>query len=216
MSEGSRWMVLGSSPSAPEHCNTPEIDFTISSGDGIILRHPDYYFIMEESALWRRVDERYEAQRNGTKIVLSQYLVQLLRGKKYQDFLDRTHQKLFPYNELIRFDPLSRPETWKTWRRGNYVAACSGVLCLQFAVNHGATEIHMVGMEGYAPGDVSNYFTGAKCAPRSVRLCSQVYHPLTQRIINKCVDINFYTYGYLVNVLQGKNVTYMAGVPLVS
>jgi len=204
-----RWMVLGSSPSAPEHHNTPDVDVSISSGDGILLRSPTYYLIVEESAIWRHPKERQRAQNDGTKVLLTDNLVNSVRGAKFQKFLDRTSKYMFPYDELVRCNVPIRKNSWKSWRRGSYIRSCSGVVALQYAINHGATDIHMVGMEGYTALEGPQYFNGQPANNKSHRFAQMCHFPLTQRIIAQCPDVSFTTYGRLTYDLFGDNVTHL-------
>ncbi len=55
-----RWMILGSSPTAPDHYKTPDVDKVAAAGDAIkMVPVPDYFFIAEAAALWRVLPQSY-------------------------------------------------------------------------------------------------------------------------------------------------------------
>lgn len=204
----SRWMIMGSSPTAPDFHNIPDVDYVASSGDAILLREPDYYFIIEPSALWRWAEERFQAHKNGTKVVVHGDLPKLVNRAKFRGYLKEEYK--VPFDELL---PVTHGgmKDWQQWYRGTYVNCCSGVMALQYAANRvpAPTEIHMVGMEGYTGG--VDYFTGDSTGPNTPTYMKSCYAPLTQRIINKLPDTKFTTYGNLTYDLKGKNVSHYHG-----
>ncbi len=203
--DGTRWMVLGASPSAPEFHMIPDIDVVASAGDGILLQRPDYYFLTEEISLDLFESERFEARMLGTKVVLNGQLRKKIRSKFGENFV-------FPCDEYIdEFSDGSYMSSYKRYRPGQYAHACAGCLALQWAVNHGATEVHMVGMEGYAGG--VDYFDGRRGNDGSAKATRQSYRHLIQRIVDTHLDIKFFAYGKLVYSLDGDNVSLIQGSP---
>ncbi len=95
---------------------------------------------------------------------------------------------------------------YKAWEPGLYCQAVAGILALQYAVNHGATEVHMVGMEGYTGG--VDYFTGKRGAERGAKYFREAWAPHTQRIVDKCPEIQFFVYGNPTYPLEGNNVRF--------
>lgn len=114
---------------------------------------------------------------------------------------------VFPHDEWMEFNDIGATfiESWKVWEHGMYCQSNAGILALQWAVNHGATEVHMVGMEGYTGG--IDYFTGEKGNDKSAMYFRQTFWPHTQRIVDKCPDIQFITYGKMNYPLKGNNVS---------
>lgn len=189
-----KWMVLGSSPSAPYYFGSIQSDRVISSGDGILLIRPDYYLVNEYNALDRHETIRLRCQAQGTKVLVSDY-VDLHKHLGYA--VDEVIPLLVPGEDL--------DNSWKRWEPGRYVFSVSGAVGLQYAVNHGATEIHMVGMEGYTGG--ADYFTGQIGHQGAKVFTTTSYAPLLRLIVSKCPGVQFITYGDLVYDLSGPNVT---------
>ena len=77
---GKRWMVLGGSPSAPDHFEAPAVDVVATAGDGLRLcKQPDYHFIGEPLGLWRLEREIDVAHDAGTKVVHGRYMERDIR-----------------------------------------------------------------------------------------------------------------------------------------
>ena len=143
MSDFKRWMVLGASPCAAEcHC-IPEVDAVAAAGASILIHRPDFYFIYENDALWKHMDELAEARQLGTKVILGWNLWDTLKHST-PPIYDYPCDDYLPLKKCI-----NSKEPEKAWKPGVYVPICGGGLALQWAVNHGASEIHLVGMEGY-------------------------------------------------------------------
>ncbi len=203
--DGTRWMVLGASPSAPQFHTVPNVDVVVSAGDGILLQRPDYYILTEEVSLRRYHDERYEARALGTKVIIRDGLRSVFRDKFGSDFD-------FPCDGYISdFTNGSYQHSHKWYEPGRYAHCCAGILALQWAVNHGATEVHMVGMEGYTGG--VDYFNGNHGNDKSARVTQSAFGPLTQRIVETHPDVQFTAYGDLKYSLDGDNVSLIQGDP---
>ena len=145
-------MVLGASRSAAQFYEVPVVDVVASAGDAILLQRPDWYFLAEERSLDLFESERAEARMLGTKVVLNGQLRKKIRNKFGENFI-------FPCDEYINeFTNGSVMSSYKRYRPGHYAHTFAGGFALQWAVNHGATEVHMFGMKGYTGG--VDYFDG--------------------------------------------------------
>ena len=203
--DGTRWMVLGASPSAPEFHTVPNVDVVVSAGDGILLQRPDYYILTEEVSLRRYHDERHKARALGTKVIIRDGLRSVFRDKMGSDFD-------FPCDGYISdFTNGSYKHSHKWYVPGKYAHSCAGCLALQWAVNHGAIEVHMVGLEGYTGG--VDYFNGNQGNDLSARVTQSNYGPLVQRIVETHPDVQFTAYGDLKYSLTGDNVSFVKGDP---
>lgn len=199
--DGTRWMVLGASPSAPEFHSIPNIDVVVSAGDGILLQRPDYYILTEENSLKLYHDERAEARELGTKVIIRDELRDIFRDKQGNDFD-------FPCDGYITGftnGSIFRSHMW--YEPGRYAHTCAGCLALQWAVNHEATEVHMVGMEGYTGG--VDYFTGRNGNELSAEITLSNYGPLMQKIIETHPHVQFTMYGDLKYDIECGNVTFV-------
>ena len=196
-------MVLGASPSAPEFHSIPNVDVVASAGDGILLHRPDYDILTEEVSLRKYHAERYEARKLGTKVFIRDGLRSVFRDKFGSDFD-------FPCDGYISdFTNGSYHNSHKWYEPGRYAHSCAGNLALQWAVNHGATEVHMVGMEGYTGG--IDYFNGNQGNDKSARVTQASFGPLTQRIVETHPNVQFTAYGDLKYPLEGDNVSLVQG-----
>ena len=195
-----RWMVLGSSPTAPDHYQTPDVDVIAVAGDGILLvPGPDYYLISEATALWRREAQMKEARKLGTWVVMGKDMSRAIgkyAGKDYK----------YPCDEII--DGRLRVYDWKP---GHYVRTCGGGIALQWAVNHGAGEIHLVGLEGYKGKGEPDYFTGQKGHPNGLKVMEEHYFPMLKAVMTRSPQIQFILYGHPTYRIEADNVTYLHG-----
>ena len=191
-----RWMVLGASPSAPDNYRRPDVDIVAAAGDSIQLCRPDYYFIGEERSLDLYVEERAAARAAGTKVVVAEPLLKRLAERNID----------FPHDEVIEYCPGNYMHAWRIWIPGRYARMCAGGLAFQWAANHGATEIHMVGMEGYT-GQV-DYFTGQHGNAKGPRMTEEAYGPLMQRVADKLPQVQFIMYGTPRYQFEGRNVSH--------
>ena len=175
-----RWMVLGASPTAPNYCDL-DVDVVIAAGDGITLRHPDYYIVCEPRGMNRYIRRRKDERRLGMKVIVTHHF----GGCK------------FPYDIVVNVVAVYDSSNW---HRGQYMAGPSGVLGLQYAVNNGATEVHLVGMEGYTSN--ADYFTGMSSTPNDIQTIRE-FPALMQGIVDACPDIDFHIYGNPIYTLKG-------------
>ncbi len=103
--------------------------------------HPDFYLAVDQISSREHEDAARKAQRSGTRLVtLARDLD--AQGERHIDHFDLA----------ISEDPKALPHVGG-YGRFRY----SGPLMLEVALNHGATEIHLVGFDGYDP-DRPMYF----------------------------------------------------------
>lgn len=196
-------MVLGASPTSKKHHETPKVDTVAGAGSSITFHHPDWFFIIEERSLMLYPDDLKTARLNGTKVVIKKHLIKHCLEKMYRE--RRIASPDYPHDlALDLFGGFKNG--WRVWEPGMYVNCTAGAFALQFAVNHNPAEIHMVGLEGYTGG--VDYFDGKTSNEQCKRYSRQVYAPLLQRIVDKCPQTQFITYGNPIYKLSGKNVSH--------
>ena len=197
-----KWMVLGSSPTAAKYCTAVEVDRVVSAGEALTLRRPDVYIIAEINRLHTHEKLKREIRKKGTLIYVS--------GCIYSH-IEKHLDGQYPCDGYLPC-VIDNEKHWNRWEPGLYVMTCSGATAVQYAVNHGAEEIHLVGMEGYrGPGEVT-YFTGEKGSEQGVKFLREMYAPLMQLIVSSCPEIQFFTYGQMEYDLAGENVTHAVAV----
>lgn len=196
----SRWMILGASPSAQDNCLLPVVDFVAGAGKSILFYRPDYYFIIERRSLWLHPEELKLARVNGTKVIVRKFLIPNVIEKLQAE---GKYSGDYPHDFAINLK-----NDWKDWEPGDYVNANSGAVALQWAINHGATEIHLVGCEGYrGPGHI-DYCDGTASNKHNKQRSEKEYVPLLKKIIKKCPEIKFFVYGNSTYKLKNENVTH--------
>lgn len=205
------WVIVGSSPTAPKWLeavrqNTESPQFAVTNRAHVLFPDdpPDIYFIGGEVTgnIRGRYEQFYAAARDIQK--RGSHLVSLQRRKEEikeagLDFMD----------EYLLVD-VGRWGKWK-FIPGHY-SACgfSGLFCLQYAVNHGASIVHCVGMEGYAKE--GHYFDAG---PDSVyNQTDDVIGPFTQAVIDACPGVEFIFYGELNYPVVGANVRLVSELPV--
>ena len=199
-------MVLGSSPSAKEFHEVPQVDRVVSTGDAILLRCPDYYLLSEEVSVLRFQEERAEMRTKGTKVIV---VGRLVDPKVRLNHIRKMTPKGFvlPYDIALPMMRARIAQDWKRWRPGSYIRGTAGSIALQFAVNNHPSEIHVVGMEGYLGEDHVDYFSGQKGNFHSGRITVVWYGPLVQHIVDLCPKTDFIFYGNMKYPIDGFNVT---------
>ena len=87
------------------------------------------------------------------------------------------------------------------WRIGTYTKLRDpiGPNCLQYALNNGATEVHIRGMEG---GERESDGSMA----RLWQVCADYHQVAGQACVDACPDVKFYQYGDPMFLLTGQNV----------
>ncbi len=213
---GPDWLAVGSSPGAVAWLShvmeLPAVRgaHTITTNRGIELfaddSPPDVYFLGGELLT---EGEQFAKQREAGRRIkdMGSRVVGLARTPEINaewgiDWLD----------EFIIIDV----GCWKPWKfiRGHYTAChLSGLFCLQYAVNHGAKNVHLVGMEGY--GSSGHYFDGSEdsVAANDKDLTVGHIEPFTQAVVKACPKVEFTFYGNLEYAIHGDNVTKVFELP---
>ena len=206
---GNRWACVGSSTSAAKWlpvvlAENPGI-CTITTNKGIELfpnRPPEFYWLSDSTACRRYSAIAAERQSEGMQLVTFRRDAGALVSRGVE-------------NANI-FLPHDRPAVANVFTRGEYPQpSISGLVLLQFAVNHGAKELHLVGMEGYRDGpgkDAPNYFDGTGHSIHKQHT-EKIIRPFIQSMIDVCLDVEFIFYGNMNFRVGGPNVRFNTGVP---
>ena len=221
-----RWMSLGASPSAPDFCNI-DVDYVAVGGPGIELRAPDVYLIAERSEIFKWYDRTLEMQRLGGHLVITSFINNYLKTQNDEIGTHLTpwpkHISMdlfpdpanFPCDEIVEVNPHCRKswDDYKTWSPGELCMATCGTMGLLYAIRAKASEIHMVGLEGYA--GKSDYFDNRRFHSNSK--VAQHFHrftkPFINKIVEKCPDIKFFHYGEPQFELPYSNLEVVPSVP---
>lgn len=141
-----KWAFIGSSLNAPQHVAEilPRLRpcRTITTNAAIKLLRPDVYFLSDQVACKRYSHRAAEAKAQGTHCVTVFRHRQALEARNVQWFDEFVHNGV---------DPPTR-ERWSAFNQ-------SGPWCMEYACRKGATELHLLGCEGYRDGD--SYFDEA-------------------------------------------------------
>lgn len=132
-----RWAFVGSSPAAPQHVATvlPTLApcRTITTNAGIkLLPTPDVYFLSDRVACARYMPYAHAAKAQGTHCATLYRFRSALKERGLEWFDE------FIVNGV---DPPT-PERWSGFNQ-------SGAFCMEYACRNGATELHLLGCEGY-------------------------------------------------------------------
>ena len=141
------WLVCGASPSVPDLLDAAYAragDATSIACNSAVYRWLirdellDYIWLHDHEACRLFSDYAKYLQRiDGTRLLtLGRDSLPALESRGVDD--------------AYEFIEASSPNHTVTWERGKYTnARTSGGLILQYAINNGATEVHVVGMEGF-------------------------------------------------------------------
>jgi hypothetical protein len=204
------WLVLGSSPSAPRFYDAlwpaawRMTTITTNSGwqmmlvaDTCLPTVPDYYFLSDPVAIELHARAARYMQKRGTTIIAKQSAAQGL-GIGLDD------------SQILRV-PLADYAERGDWTPGQYLnGRCSGAICLQHAVNAGAREIYLVGMDGYASQGkqiVRDSFDGRVGKSSGKTITDSWYAPLIQSIVAATPHIRYIVCGKPRYELAGSNVS---------
>lgn len=205
----SDWVVVGASPSAPEHigpavacCDHP---LTITCNGGIELfddRPPTYYWVHDMYACETYREPAKAAQAQGTRCVtLARSRPALI--KRGLDFFD---EFVVPDGHFQRFG----------YRRDVYTdGGYSGQWITQFALHNGATSLSWVGMEGYRTDGKHRHkdvFHEPRYStpPQSARNTQRLIGPMTQAIVDAWPEVAFRFYGTPTYPICGENLEVIA------
>lgn len=202
--ERCHWIVLGSSPSAARDfplalhaaARAGEMPIVATANAGIELAPvPDYYWISDPVAVAMFIVAARRAVSAGTRVITNP------PGYASCPVLREIGAEIVPGADMAHS---------RGWYRGLYLnARTSGSWLTQFAVNHGARHISLVGMEGYRSspqrGSVVDYFDGRTGSPRLSRVM-ETYANIMREIVTASPQTTFELYGDMTYELKGANV----------
>lgn len=133
-----KWAFIGSSPIAPRHVAEilPALRpcRTIACNAAIKLLHPDVYFVADRVACRRYAPLAQEArEQSGTRLVTMH---------RFNRALEERNVHWFDEFVINGVDPPT-PERWGCFNM-------SGPFAMEYACRQGATELHLLGCEGYS------------------------------------------------------------------
>ena len=195
-SKGRAWIVCGASPGAPKHlpialAACPDsVRMTSNAGVKLFLGEwLDYYFCHDRFAMANYEKERQAARYRGTQIIT----------------LDQGDATLTELAADILITPGERRDTPQYEYRKYLPIRFSGNWCIQFALDHRPTELHLCGMAGYrsTTGDdiCVDYFDGSKGRKLGYDYSVSYTKPFLQSCFKQCPDTRFVLYG---NHVYGK------------
>jgi len=186
------WIVVGDSEGgAAGLCLALErfpIAWTIACNAG--YRHfgdtiPNCYLLYAPEPRREHWEHALEMRKQGAWLVTCNCRPMLLMG-------------IDPFDEVFRVRGVSRLPG--VFVRGQYTdAGLSGLMCLQYAINNGATKVALVGMEGYSDDH------GVFCAWQT----KSFIRPFTQHVVDQCPDVQFVLYGTMNYEITGANVEHV-------
>lgn len=198
---GQAWIVCGSGPDARENlaiarARLPHAQ-VICTNMGIRLfeppDRPDVYFLTDMRGCQLYHDDAKAAKSRGTRLVTLRRAPQAIKQRRLEHF--------------DQFVPiLNQPNVFV---RNAYTAGLSGLLCLQYAINAGAREIHLVGMNGYTGQRNGDYFDAYEPENKGRRRAmhtENVIGPFIQAAIDGCPDVEFVFWGQVNYPAAGPNV----------
>lgn len=196
-----QWIVIGSSPGAPEwlpvvRTRYPHAETITTNSGGLLFTLPDrpaYYFLSDHQACEEHGELAQDLAARGSRTITRKRADSALKNRGVEWF-----------DEFIQDE---RPGTMLDFVPGHYCdSGLSGLFCLQYAVNHGACGIHMVGFEGY--GDGQHYFDKPRVQAqnKSVAFTEKYIRRFVQSVVDVCPDVTFHFYGDLNYRISGRNV----------
>jgi hypothetical protein len=195
----SDWIVTGSAPSGRAWLRRLASTYpdakTIAANraaewhleDGIRL---DYCLIFDMHASVIYYEMGLKARAHGAKLVTLNRSKESLRKRKLDHF-----------DEFIPAGRFRGKPDW--YARGEYNDfGLSGFWALQYAINNGATTIHLPGHEGYR-GRTSDYDSGIP-HPRANEITFGIIEPGFAAVTTGCRDIQFVFYGDLAYTIPSQ------------
>jgi len=134
------WIVIGGGPSAERYWASaggimpvPRTNKSIiTCNNGLSLCHPEHYLLTDDWAIEQYMDDALEAQRRGTRIISHEC--------RREDVPQANEYLDYEFANVTNYNP------------GRIAhARSSGVICVQYAIMHGATKIHLLGFDGFPP-----------------------------------------------------------------
>ncbi len=184
------WIVCGAGPDAPQmlalaRARHPQARI-ITTNEGISLfpapDRPDVYFLTDSYGCQIYHDQAMAAQQRGTWLVTPNREARALKTRR-----------------VDQFDEFA----------GGFEGTLSGLMCLEYAVHHGARQIHLVGMNGYTGEKNGDYFDGhepTNTGAKRITHTQVCIEPFTQRLVASHPEVEFTFYGRLNYRVQGENV----------
>ncbi len=198
------WIVVGASPSAeialrkavarrPDSMRmTTNAGIHLFNGDRL-----DYYWLTDKYACENHRADREAAIKRGTQIVTFDSGVEFLKKRGLENA-----------DVFISPKPRIGPAPHYKYRQ-NIDICFSGMWCVQFALDHDATELHLCGLEGYRStrGDrCVEYFNG-KTGLKLGQDYTRIYiRPFLQSCLDECPDTKFILYGKPAYEITGPNL----------
>ena len=191
------WIILGSGPGAVDGYKDargwgPSTVATCNGGLMIEPR-PDVLWATDHRACRKYWDQIQKASDSGAHVITTAYAIQR------NDRLEAVCSELVSYSHA----------KVRSWERGKLVNfTTSGGMLTQYAVNHGAEVVHLVGMGGYASGpdgrsvDYYNGDLGNGGHAHTMRF----YGPGMQSLFNNAKDVRFVFWGKPNYPWSGDNV----------
>lgn len=189
-----KWLHIGTSPSVNRtlaHVRSQfEFDKTITCNSGILLEPtPDVYLAVDMKIGHLFEIETKEAQAAGTRLVTLARSEHSIKQRKLEHF-----------DEFItegRSDP-----TLKEWG----MFRLTGPMCLEYACRNGATEIVMVGCDGYRGGDAVDYFNDCWRDPRpGAEHRDHILHFAFRKVADVFTAVSFKRYGNIRKEIDAAN-----------
>lgn len=196
-----QWIVIGSAPSTPEWLSVVRARYpravTITTNAGGKLfeppDRPDYYFLSDSNGCEEYGELVQALASRGTRTITRKRAESALKGRGVEWF-----------DEFIKDE---RPGTMLEFRPGHYCdSGLSGLFCLQYAVNHGACGVHLVGFEGYGDGQHWWDKPGVPAKNKNTAFTEKYIRPFVQSVVNACPEVTFHFYGDLNYPISGRNV----------
>jgi hypothetical protein len=198
------WLVLGGSLSAPETFKVAREQYPdatlITTNSGIRLCEPDYYLLSDKIAVVKFYAKAAKYQAKGMKIIAPS-------GEAY----------IVEWKKLTVDHVIHVPGMWDKipWVRGAYSNyTLSGLYCIMFAINHGATKIILPGHEGFNVDAELYHWDQSDHSTLTVFLTEKwktikhdVQITIWEEFVEQCPDIEFVFYGDLNYPVEGENVT---------
>jgi len=199
------WIVLGCSPSAPRYFRQVQAEHpgatVITCNAGWRIATPDVYFVYDRVACAQYRDQCIRMHSLGVHLVTLARHPQALRERQIEWF-----------DEYLHLEPVTPEKT--VFTKGNYPQCnLSGLFCLCYAINNGASHVHVVGMEGYTHHQNNGvaYFDGRRGNGSGKLITERLIEPITQSIVDNA-GVLFSFYGNLAYSVTGTNVERINGV----
>lgn len=181
-----KWLMVGTAPSVmrtlPSFSAFEGMRITCNGGIELVP-DPDVYLLVDMVASKTFRENAIRAREQGATLVT-------LHRDSEAALVDR---KVHDFDEFLRCDSQGEPTKAK-YGRFRY----SGPLCLEYACHHGASEIHLIGFDGYRT--LGDYYkpqpgTKSKSATHGVERTRDVLQPACQAIARAWHDVQFIQYG---------------------